>query len=175
MAQTAAQAPRMKASYIEAYGGNEVVKVGNLPRPVPGRGELLVQVYAASINPIDWKIRSGAMKLVNKFKFPLVLGFDISGVVVGKGPDCRRDFEIGDEVFARLSHPGAFAEYVTDTEDMFARKPLNVTHPDAASLPLVTLTAYEALVERADIHSGQTILIHAVRLPCPSPTCAVRN
>src|SRR5258707_591427 len=128
----------MKGFAIDRYGGPEVLALRDLPEPEPGPGDLLVEVHAASVNPVDFKIRHGGLKVLVKDRFPLVLGCDLSGVVARVGPNVTR-FSAGDEIFARLRKDriGGFAQRVLVDESVAARKPANLTHREAASIPLV--------------------------------------
>ncbi|ROM69927.1 NADPH:quinone oxidoreductase [Pseudomonas brassicacearum] len=150
----------MKAFFIERY--KDTGRVGQLPDPEVGEDEVLVQVHAASINPLDAKIRSGEFKLILPYSFPLVLGNDLAGVVVRVGPKVRR-FKPGDEVYARPAEDriGTFAELACVKEEALALKPNNLSMTQAASLPLVSLTAWQVLVETARLKRGQKVLIHA--------------
>lgn len=152
----------MKTAYIERYGNNDVVKIGELPKPEVSANDLLVEVKAASVNPVDFKIRDGKLKQVIKFKFPLPLGNDLSGVVVATGAAVTK-FKKGDEVFARLDKDriGAFAEFAVVNADNAALKPINLSHVEAASIPLVGLTSWQALIDIAKLQAGQKVLIHA--------------
>src|SRR5262245_8277340 len=118
----------MKGFAIDRYGGSEVLTMRELPEPEPGQGDLLVEMRAASVNPVDFKIRGGGLKVLVKDRFPLVLGSDLSGVVARVGPGVTR-FAPGDEVFARLRKDrfGAFAERVLVDEVFAARKPTKLT------------------------------------------------
>lgn len=152
----------MKAVFIRRYGGNDVLEYGELPVPKPGPGEVLVKVCAAGVNPVDYKIRDGEMKPLVKFKFPLVLGSELSGVVEAVGSGVTQ-FGAGDAVFARmgLRSIGAYAEYAVVEAEHAAHKPANLTHVQAAAVPLAALTAWQALFERGQLQSGQKVLIHA--------------
>ena len=154
--------PPMKAIAIDRYGDNSQVKLRELPDPVPGAGDLLVEVHAASINPVDFKIRDGKLKAIVPLKFPLVLGSDLSGVVRAVGAQVT-GFKPGDEVFARVEKDrlGTYAELAALSASTAALKPKNLTHVEAASLPLVGLTAWQALVELIHLQAGQKVLIHA--------------
>jgi NADPH2:quinone reductase len=149
----------MRAIVLREHGGPEVLVLDDLPVPTPGRHQLLVEVHATSVNPVDTKVRQrqGA-----KRAFPIVLGYDTSGIVRACGPDVT-GWTVGDEVFGcpNLFGPGANADYVLLDARAAARKPTSVDHATAAALPLVSLTAWEALHDRARLQPGQTILIHA--------------
>src|SRR5213078_2569553 len=124
--------------------------------------DVLVQVHAASLNQLDSKIRDGEFKLILPYRLPLILGNDVAGVVVRVGSNVRR-FKLGDEVYARphKDRIGAFAEFISMNEDDVALKPKELTMEEAASIPLVGLTAWQALIERANLKQGQKVLIHA--------------
>ncbi|MCL4682885.1 MAG: NADP-dependent oxidoreductase [Rhodocyclaceae bacterium] len=151
----------MKAAFIRRYGGNDVVELGELPAPQAGPGELLVAVQAASVNPVDFKIRDGMLKMIIPFGFPLILGNDFSGVVQAVGAGVTR-FRPGDAVFARMDKRriGAFAEFAVVAEADAAAKPTNLTHIEAAAVPLAGLTAWQALFEIGGLKAGQKVLIH---------------
>lgn len=155
-----ATAATMRAISQDAHGGPDVLKEVELPRPVPGLNEVLIAVHAAGVNPTDWKHRAGELFLGQP---PFVLGWDVSGVVeaVGFGVTLVKP---GDEVFGMLPYPhgvGAHAEYVTGPARAFVRKPSGLDHVQAGALPLAALTAYQALVDTADVQPGQRVLIHA--------------
>ncbi|MER5185283.1 NADP-dependent oxidoreductase [Streptomyces sp. NPDC002896] len=150
----------MRAISQDTLGGPEVLKEVELPRPEPRTNEVLVRVRAAGVNPTDWKHRATGGFLGEP---PFVLGWDVSGVVEAVGIGVAR-FEPGDEVFGMLSYPyghGSHAEYVTAPARAFAHKPASIEHTQAGALPLVSLTAWQALVEYADLQPGQRVLIHA--------------
>ena len=155
----------MKAIRIHNYGGPEVLKYEDALRPEPGEGEVLIRVHAASVNPIDWKVREGHMKDFWPHKFPLILGWDLSGVVeeLGRGPAAAGRFKIGDEVYS-LPDPtrnGAYADYIVVREPELARKPNSLHHICAAAIPLAALTAWQSLFDTAQLQPGQRVLIHA--------------
>ena len=152
----------MKAALIDRYGSNDVVRVADVAVPVMGPTDLLVEVRAASVNPLDVKTRDGKLKLLLKYRFPLVLGNDLSGVVSDVGARVTR-FKKGDAIYARLDGDriGAFAQVAVVGESAAALKPTNVTFEEAASLPLVALTAWQALVEIGKLRPNQRVLIHA--------------
>jgi NADPH:quinone reductase-like Zn-dependent oxidoreductase len=155
----------MKAIRIHNYGGPETLKYEDAPRPKPQEGEVLVRVHAAGVNPIDWKVREGEMKDLWPHKFPLILGWDLSGVVeeLGGGPAAAGRFKIGDEVYG-LPDPtrgGAYADYIVVRESELAPKPNSLHHIRAAAVPLATLTAWQSLFDTAQLQPGQRVLIHA--------------
>jgi NADPH:quinone reductase-like Zn-dependent oxidoreductase len=152
----------MKAALIDRYGTNDVVKVADIPVPRIGPLELLVRVHCASVNPLDTKTRDGKLKTLLKYQFPLVLGNDLSGVVSAVGARVTR-FKKGDTVYARLDSDriGTFAEFAVVREGAAALTPNNVTLEEAASLPLVALTAWQALVEIGKLGASQRVLIQA--------------
>jgi alcohol dehydrogenase len=133
-----------------------------MPDPEVRDDDVLIQIHAASVNPVDYKIRDGAFKFILPYRFPLILGNDLAGVVVRVGSQVRR-FKPGDEVYARPDKDriGAFAELISIREDSVALKPKRLTMEEAASVPLVGLTAWQALIERANLKKGQKVLIHA--------------
>ncbi|MBL0802888.1 NADP-dependent oxidoreductase [Streptomyces sp. NEAU-PBA10] len=150
----------MRAIIQESYGGPEVLHETRVPRPEPGPGEILVAVRAAGVNPTDWKHRAQA-GFVDRL--PLVLGWDVSGVVEAVGYGVTL-FAPGEEVFGMLPYPhgsGSHAEYVVGPARAFTRKPTVIDHLQAGALPLVSLTAYQALIDTAGIGPGQRVLIHA--------------
>jgi NADPH2:quinone reductase len=150
----------MKAMTIPEYGDPAVLTLTEIEQPTPGDHDLLVEVHAAGLNPVDTKIRSGSFRA--PIDLPLVPGYDVSGVVKAIGSQVTR-FRPGDAVFASppLFKPGAHAEYVCVDERVAARKPAGLSHTEAGSLPLVLLTAWELLYDMADVRAGQTVLIHA--------------
>jgi len=152
----------MKAFIVDRYGGPDRVRAGEMPDPEMGENDVLVQIHAAGVNPIDFKIRNGEFKLILPHRFPLILGSEAAGVVVRVGFRVRR-FKPGDEVYARArkGRIGTFAEFIAIAEDDVAHKPKTLTMEEAASIPLVGLTAWQALVERANLKKGQKVLIHA--------------
>jgi alcohol dehydrogenase len=152
----------MKAFVLDRHGKKRALKLADLPTPEPREDEVLVEVHAAGVNLIDSKIRDGAFKLILPYTFPLVLGHDVAGVVAKVGSRVRR-FKPGDEVYARVDdlRIGTFAEFVPVREASLALKPKNLTMEEAASVPLVALTAWQALVERANLKRGQKVFIQA--------------
>jgi alcohol dehydrogenase len=152
----------MRAVYIRKYGANEVVEIGDVPKPELRPADLLVGVRAASVNPVDFKTRDGMLKLIRSYHFPLILGSDLSGVVIETGAAVTR-FKPGDEIFARLDKDriGSFAEFAAVGQDCAALKPPDLSYLEAASVPLAGLTAWQALLDVAQLRAGQKVLIHA--------------
>ncbi len=142
----------MKAAQIEKYGGKEVVKINDVSRPVPGPGELLCEVWAAGLNPFDWKIRQGYAKQMIPLQLPATLGIDFSGVVV----------ETGGAVFgqANIMKAGAFAEFALTNPAAVSPKPDSMSHTEAAALPIAGVSALQALLEYMKLSRNQKILIH---------------
>ncbi|MGF6401262.1 NADPH:quinone reductase-like Zn-dependent oxidoreductase [Pseudomonas frederiksbergensis] len=151
----------MKAFFIDRYGKQNGT-IGEVPDPAVGVHDVLIQVHATSVNPLDSKIRTGEFKLILPYTFPLVLGNDLAGVVVRTGSAVKR-FKPGDEVYARPPEAriGTFAELIAVNENALALKPSNLDMAEAASVPLAALTAWQALVETAQVKKGQKVLIHA--------------
>jgi NADPH:quinone reductase-like Zn-dependent oxidoreductase len=151
----------MKAIRIHNYGGPEVLKYEDAPRPEPQADEVLIRVHAAGVNPIDWKVREGHMKDFWPHKFPLILGWDLSGVVEELGRGVSR-FKIGDEVYSvpDSTRNGAYADYIVVRESELALKPNSLHHIRAAALPLAAVTAWQALFDAGQLVSGQRMLIH---------------
>ena len=152
----------MKAQVIRRYGKHVALQTMEVPTPEIRDNDVLVQVHAAGVNPLDAKIRSGEFKLILPYRLPLILGNDVAGIVVGAGPGVKR-FKSGDEVFARPDKDqiGAFAEYIAMNENDVELKPKSLSMQEAASLPLVSLTAWQALVEKANLQKGQKVFIQA--------------
>jgi len=153
----------MKAAQINSYGGPEVMRaVDGAPKPMAAEGRVLVEVRAAAINPFDLKVVEGAVQHMAKLKFPAILGGDFAGVVAETGLGIR-SFEIGQAVYGQagaLSGQGSFAEFTPVKADSLALKPTKLDFTQAAALPLVSVSAYQALVEHMGLQAGQKILIH---------------
>ncbi|MDD5167880.1 MAG: NADP-dependent oxidoreductase [Syntrophales bacterium] len=154
----------MKAVQIDMYGGNEVVKVNNdIPVPAVSKGELLVKVHAAGVNPVDWKIREGYLQQRMPLRFPSTLGGDFSGVVSEVGEDVS-GFKKGDDVYGSAlimrGGSGAFAEFAMAAVKAVAHKPKSLSYVEAAALPLTGSSAWQALVEHMRLSAGEKILIH---------------
>jgi len=152
----------MKAVVVDRYGKMSGLRLADMPNPELRDDEVVVQVHAAGVNLLDSKIRDGEFKLILPYRLPLILGHDVAGVVVRAGSRVRR-FKPGDEVYARLADGriGAFAEFSAIKEDDVAIKPKALTMEEAASIPLVGLTAWQGLIERARLQPRQKVLIHA--------------
>lgn len=152
----------MKAFVVDRYGRRNGVRAGDMPVPELREDDVLIQIYAAGVNPLDSKIRDGEFKLILPYRLPLILGNDVAGVVVRVGSRVRR-FKEGDEVYARprKDRIGTFAEFIAINEDAVALKPKTLSMEEAASIPLVGLTAWQALIERGQLKRGQKVLIHA--------------
>jgi NADPH:quinone reductase-like Zn-dependent oxidoreductase len=151
----------MKAFLLNRYGSSGV-RFGDMPDPVVRESDVLVRVHAAGVNLLDSKIRDGEFKLILPYRLPIVLGNDVAGVVVRAGSRVRR-FAPGDEVYARPDKDriGTFAEFIAINEDDLALKPESLTMEEAAGVPLVGLTAWQALIEKANLEKGQKDLVHA--------------
>jgi NADPH:quinone reductase-like Zn-dependent oxidoreductase len=152
----------VKAFIVDRYGSKDGLRAGEMPEPELREDEVMVQVHAAGVNPLDAKIRNGEFKLILPYRPPFVLGHDVAGVVVRVGPRVRR-FKPGDQVYARADdfRIGAFAEYIGVKEDSLAIKPRELSMEEAASIPMVGLTAWQALIEKADLQKGQKVFIQA--------------
>ena len=155
----------MKAIQIKKYGSNDVVEVNETaPAPSLSSGKILVNIKASGVNPVDWKIREGYMQQIMPLQFPSTLGLDFSGVVKQVEEDAHSDFKQGDEVYGQASvfsgGSGAFAELALANKDSIARKPKTLNHLEAAALPLVGVSARQALVEYIGLSKDKKILIH---------------
>lgn len=151
---------KMKAVCIHSFGGPEVLKLEDVEIPQPKDDEVLIKVHAASINPIDYKIRAGKFPPVKQQQLPKVLGRDVSGTVERCGRAVH-NFSQGDAVYAMLDGgSGGYAEYVTVKADACSRKPKRLDHSAAAAVPLAGLTAWQGLFDEGNLHAGQRVLIH---------------
>lgn len=149
----------MKAAVTEAFGGVERVVVREVPRPVPGPGEVLVRVRAASMNPLDCKLREGKLRLIWRLKPPFVLGFDVAGEVEAVGPGVTR-LRPGDAVFGELRRPGAHAEHAVAREDLLLPKPPRLSFEEAAAVPTAAMSALQSLRDDAGPRPGQHVLVN---------------
>ncbi|MCX8281967.1 NADP-dependent oxidoreductase [Phyllobacterium sp. 0TCS1.6C] len=152
----------MKAFLIDRYAKGGALRLAEVPEPELRDNDVMVEIHAASVNVLDAKIRDGEFKFILPYRLPLILGNDVAGTVVRVGRNVRR-FKAGDAVYARPAQDriGTFAQYIAIDAADVAPKPANLTMEEAASIPLVALTAWQVLVERARLEKGQKILIHA--------------
>jgi NADPH:quinone reductase-like Zn-dependent oxidoreductase len=152
----------MRAVVINEYGSKDVLVEQELPKPVIKANQVLVEVYATSINPIDWKLRAGYLKQMLDWTFPIILGWDVAGKIAEVGSEVK-DFQVGDDIFARpdTTSKGTYAEFTAVDEELLAKKPSNLTFEEAASIPLAGLTAWQCLVDNTKVKQGNKVLIHA--------------
>ena len=150
----------MRALILSRYGGSEHTALTDLPEPSPRAGEILIRVHAAGLNPVDYKTRAGALKVIRNYRLPIVMGSELAGVVEAIGPGVMR-FAKGDRVFARVDKNimGAFAEYAVAHEDHAARMPASLDFLSAAAVPLAALTALQALRDELHLTAGQRVFI----------------
>ena len=153
--------PTMKAIVIHEYGGPEVLKYEDIPQPEPKDDQLLIRVIAAGVNPVDGMVRSGMFSKEGDRAFPIILGGDVAGIIEKVGSKVTK-FKVGDPVFAyvSLNDSGGYAQYALVTEREAALKPKSLMYVEAAAVPIVALTAWQALIDTAKLSVGQTILIH---------------
>ncbi|MBD2463085.1 NADP-dependent oxidoreductase [Oscillatoria sp. FACHB-1407] len=151
----------MNAVRLHGYGDPEVLVYETVPRPEPKADEVLIRIHGAGVNPADWKMRQGYLKDKFPFPLPLILGYDLAGVVEAVGTQVT-DLAVGDEVFAMvpLHQLGAYAEYTVVTAALIAPKPSTVDFATAAGIPSIALTAWQSLFDLAQLEAGQTVLIH---------------
>ncbi|AOO82632.1 NADP-dependent oxidoreductase [Bosea vaviloviae] len=152
----------MRAFIVDRYKKKSALRLGEMPEPALRDDDVLVEIHAAGLNLLDSKVRDGEFKLILPYRPPFILGHDLAGIVIRIGPKVRH-FKPGDEVYARPrdGRVGTFAQFIAINEADLALKPKNLTMEEAASIPLVGLTAWQVLVERADLRKGQKVLIHA--------------
>jgi NADPH:quinone reductase-like Zn-dependent oxidoreductase len=148
----------MKAIRMHRYGGSEALTLDEVPRPVPQENEVLLRVRALSVNPVDWKIREGFLKEVRSVPLPSIPGADVAGIVESIGAGVAR-FRQGHEVFGLL-RSGGYAEYATAPVDALVSKPRSLDFSEAASVPLASMTAWQALVDHGGVGAGKRVLIH---------------
>ena len=153
---------KMKAFTINKYSKNEGLQLAEVPEPEVKDNDVLVEVHAAGVNLLDSKIKTGEFKLILPYKLPLILGHDVAGVITKVGKNVKK-FKVGDEVYARPADHriGTFAEFISIDERDVALKPGNISMEEAASIPLVALTAWQVLVEKAQVKKGQKVFIQA--------------
>lgn len=152
----------MQAVRIHDYGGLDTLVYEEAPRPTPATGQVLIQVHAAGVNPIDWKIREGWLKEIFHYNFPLILGTDVAGIVEAVG-DGVTHLQPGQPIFGvvDMTLSGAYAEYALGLADAIAPKPHTLNFVQSASIPIVALTAWQGLFEVGNLNAGQSVLIHA--------------
>lgn len=150
----------MKRIQYHRYGGPEVLRLEEVALAEPGFGQIRVKVRAAAANPLDWKIRKGQLMMVTGFKFPRGLGHDFAGIIEAVGPNVTR-LNVGDEVFGvmGMKESGAFAQAVITEEKSVFRKPKTLSFEESAALPIVSLTAWTALIDKAKLQAGQRVFI----------------
>ncbi|KQB42527.1 NADP-dependent oxidoreductase [Flavobacterium aquidurense] len=151
----------MKAFIINKYT-KRALEIADVPTPVVGNNDVLIEVYSAGVNLLDSKVKKGEFKLILPYKLPMILGHDVAGIITEVGKNVKK-FKVGDKVYSRPAdyHVGTFAEYIAINEKDVAFKPKNISMNEAASIPLVALTAWQALVERVDLKKGQKVFIQA--------------
>lgn len=151
----------MKAVQIHTFGGREVLELNDIAIPEAKQGEVLIKIHAASVNPVDWKIRQGYLQPLLNHALPLTMGWDVSGEVVAVGGGVIH-LKVGDEVYSRpnIANNGSYAEYMTASAEEVALKPKSLTWQEAAGVPLAGLTAWQGLYELANIEAGEQVLIH---------------
>ncbi|ANU21873.1 NADP-dependent oxidoreductase [Planococcus donghaensis] len=152
----------MKAIVIDQYGEKNVLTEREVEKPSIQENQVLVEIHATSINPIDWKVRAGYLKDMLPFEFPIILGWDAAGVIVEKGSNVT-NFEIGERVFTRpaTTNQGTYAEYVPVDENLLAKMPASMSFEEAAAIPLAGLTAWQCLVDFGGVKKDDKVLIHA--------------
>jgi len=159
MALAQSTKPMMKAIVVHEYGGPEVLKYEDVPRPEPKENEALVRVIAAGVNPVDALIRTGKYAKFFGTTLPLIPGYDIAGIVEKTGAKITK-VKAGDSIYAYVLWGGGYAEYAVATEGEATAKPKSLNYIEAAAVPLVALTAWQALIDTAKLSAGQTVLIH---------------
>ena len=152
----------MKAVQINEFGDRSVLLLNDIDMPAPADGEVLIKVMAASVNPVDWKIREGYLQPLLNHKLPLTLGWDVAGEVTAVGKNVT-ELNVGDAVYSRpdIAKNGSYAEYQTVTADECALKPRSLSWQEAAGVPLAALTAWQSLFDIANLQAGEKVLIHA--------------
>jgi alcohol dehydrogenase len=154
--------PKMRAAFISKYGPDEKLVFGDVDIPALGDADVLVEIFAASLNPVDFKIRDGKMRFLRPYSFPFILGHDLAGVVSAVGSKVSR-FKKGDKVYSRPRNgrTGSLAQFIAIDENELAHMPKNLTYSEAASLPLVGLTSWQALLDTAGMKRGDRVFIQA--------------
>ncbi|MEM7183416.1 MAG: NAD(P)-dependent alcohol dehydrogenase [Spirochaetota bacterium] len=151
----------MQAVQIKRYGTKDTLEITEVDKPIAKANQVLIEIHSSSVNPIDWKLRNGSMKFLIPLSFPVVLGFDLSGVVVEVGKDVQK-FKPGDAVYSRSNTKsgGTYAEYIALDESVVCHKPSNMPHEEAAAVPLAALTALQGMRDKGNLQSGQKVLIN---------------
>ncbi|HMB41014.1 MAG TPA: NADP-dependent oxidoreductase [Balneolaceae bacterium] len=153
---------QMKAAFFEEFGESGNIKYGNIDKPEPGEGEVLIQIEAAGVNPVDAAVAKGMLNEAIPATFPAIPGWDVAGTVKQRGHSARR-FKEGDKVYAYARRPevkdGTFAEYIAIPESYVAKRPERLTAEESGGVPLVGLTAYQALFDAGELQEGETVLI----------------
>ena len=149
----------MRAAVTEAFGGVERIAVRDVPKPQPGPGEVLVRVRAASMNPLDCKLREGKLRFIYRVTPPFVLGFDLAGEVEAVGPGVTR-LRPGDAVFGSTMRPGAHAEHAVAAEELLLPRPSRLSFEEAAAIPAAAMSALQALRDEARLRAGQHLLVN---------------
>ncbi len=153
----------MRAVGIKKFGGPEVLEILDVPKPSPKADEILIQIMASGVNPVDWKIRGGYLKDVLPHEFPVILGWDAAGTVEEIGSSSS-NFKVGDNVFSYTRLPtvssGTYAEFIAVPANQVALMPKNLSFEESAAIPLAGLTAYQSLFEAGKLQKGETVLIH---------------
>lgn len=149
----------IQAIRIHNYGESDVLTLETIAQPEPQPNEVLIRVQAAGVNPLDWKIRAGYMKEVFPMPLPFTPGMDVAGIVEAIGADVKA-LQVGQAVYGELKM-GAYAQFATAPQDAIALKPMTLDFVEAASVPMVAMTAYQAVFDHADLKPAQTVLIHA--------------
>lgn len=153
---------KTKAVIINEYGGKEVLTEGEVTLPELGTHQVMVRTKATSVNPIDWKLREGYLQQKLDWEFPIILGWDVAGVIEAVGSEVS-NWQVGDEVFARpeTTRFGTYAQFTIVDDHLLAKKPVHITFEEAAAVPLAGLTAYQALFDHGQLKKGEQVLIHA--------------
>ena len=154
----------MKAIAIQEFGGRDKLRLMDLPIPEVGPQDVLIQVKAAGVNPVDWKIREGFLRDILPHEFPITLGWDVAGIIEEVGHEVAQ-LGVGDEVYSYgrlpIIHSGSYAEYMVLPANIITQKPSKLSFEQAASIPLAALTAFQSLFDAGGLRSGETVLIHA--------------
>jgi NADPH:quinone reductase-like Zn-dependent oxidoreductase len=154
----------MRAVVYDAYGPPERLQLRRMPPPSPGPAQVLVKVHAAGVNPVDWKIRNGSLRLLVPIKFPVIPGFEVSGHLEEIGTEAAKaGWNVGDEIVSYLNDrrgAGGYAEYVAVDASVVARKPSRLSHEEAAGVPLAATTALQSLRDLGQLEAGQEVLVH---------------